>query len=118
MKKILSIIAVTLLSVSICLSGFIADIGLSWDNNPGIEFVSKYIVYQAKPPATNFVPVLTVTGTNAAKVRVTSTGTYQFKVSAVNGVGESGLSQAVQVPNVMPTIPTNVLVISVTVTNN
>jgi len=118
MKKILSLIVVTLLSISICLSGFIGDIGLSWNNNPGIDFVSKYMVYQAKLPSTNFVPVITVIGTNTVKVRVTSTGTYQFKVSAVNGVGESGLSQAVQVPNVMPTIPTNILVISVTVTNN
>lgn len=117
MRKFLSIVAVSLLTISTCLGGFIADISLSWKTNPDGEFITKYVVYQAKAPSTNFAAVVSTTGTNFAKVRVTSTGTYQFKVSAVNGIGESGLSQAVQVPNVAPSIPTNITVISVTVTN-
>jgi len=117
MKKFLSIITVSSLVIPFCLAGFLADINLSWQPNPASEFVTKYVVYQAKAPSTNFVAVVTATGTNFARVRVTSPGTYQFRVSAVNGVGESDLSQGVQVPNIPPTIPTNVSVISVTATN-
>lgn len=117
MKKILTSIFVVLATTSLCFAGFIADIGISWKENPANEFVTKYTIYQAKLPSTNFVPVVSALATNVAKVRVTSVGTYLFKVSAVNGLGESGLSQGVQVPNVSPSIPTNVAVFSVTVTN-
>jgi hypothetical protein len=117
MKKITTIIGVLLVTTFVAQAAFIADIWLSWTNNPSIEFVDKYIVYQAKLPSTNFTAAVTVS-TNAAKVRVTSPGTYQFKVTAVNGVGESPKSAAVQVPQISPTTPSTPVVTSITVTNN
>jgi len=115
--KSLFCLGLLIFTISAAAPSFIADITLSWNPNPAQEFVTRYLVYQAKLPSTNFVPVVTATGTNVAKVRVTSVGTYQFRVTAINGVGESGQSATVQVPDIMPTIPTNVSVISVTVTN-
>jgi hypothetical protein len=114
MKKILNIIIVLILTVSVCF-GYSVDIWLGWKSNPTEELVTKYIIYQAKLPSTNFIPVVTVAGTtNAGKVRITSPGTYQFKVLAVNGVGSSGLSDEVQVPDVFPSIPTNFSFLSIT----
>jgi hypothetical protein len=105
------------LTATIALAGFTADVGITWKPNPVNEFVTKYVVYQAKLPSTNFVAAITVVGTNFGRVRVLSPGTYQFKVSAFNGLGESPKSDAVQVPNVLATPPTNVTIISLVISN-
>ena len=117
MRKLFFTTVGLLLTATIAWAGFSADIGITWKENPASEFITKYVVYQAKLPATNFVAAITVVGTNFGKVRVTTPGTYQFKVSAFNGLGESPLSLAVQVPNIPATAPTNVAIISLVVSN-
>lgn len=105
-----------LLFVSVVLNAQnFADVFLTWSNNHPSQFVSKYIIYQATgDTSTNYVPVVTVTGTNVAKVRVNSTTTsYGFKVAAQNGVGISALSDATRVPTNSPTTPTNLSVLKI-----
>jgi hypothetical protein len=92
------------------------DINLRWTPNPPVQMVTKYIVHQAIGSPTNvFVPVVTAFGTNFAKVRVNSAGLYFYKVQAVNGVTNSPLSEAVQVPKDAPSTPPQPEVISVEV---
>lgn len=117
MRKLFFTTISLLLTTTIVWAGFSADIGITWKENPAAEFITKYVVYQAKLPATNFTAVITVVGTNFGKVRVITPGTYQFKVSAFNGLGESPLSAAVQVPNIPATAPTNIAIISLVVSN-
>ncbi len=116
MKKLLIILTSLLLVSTVFAASFVADITLSWQPNPPEQFITKYLVYQAKLPSTNFVAVVTAAGTtNSCRVRVTSAGTYQFKITAVNGAGESGFSALAQYPTVAPTVPTNVIVTSIVV---
>lgn len=82
---------------TISFGAVVSDIYLTWNANPPIEGVTKYLIYQAKSPSTNFIPVVTASNTNVAKVRVTSVGTYEYKVSAINGNGESPLSSSISV---------------------
>jgi predicted phage tail protein len=117
MKKMFGIVGILLTTVLVAQSAFIADVWLTWSNNPSAEFVEKYIVYQAKLPSTNFIAAVTVT-TNVARVRLTQTGTYQFKVTAINGVGESPKSESVQIPKMSPSTPSTPIVTSIIITNN
>ena len=110
MKKFLSITTV-LFATLICFADSVY-ITLTWKNNPSLDLVSKYKIYQSIPPSTNFVAIATVTGTNVAVVKVFNGGA--FAVSAINSVGESGLSQNIWYPTNSPSIPTG---ISLTATN-
>lgn len=113
MKKFFIVLLLSL--ASIAASQTVADVYLTWANNPAIEFVSKYVVYQATgDTSSNYVPVVTVTGTNFAKIRVNSTTTtYKFKVMAVNGAGNAPLSEFVKVPTNAPTATTNLSILKV-----
>jgi hypothetical protein len=109
MKKLLTLSLLFMVALSV--QAFYADIFLSWNNNPPAEFVQKYIVYQQK--GTNFVSVVTATGTNTAKVRVSAPGTYVFKVGAVNEIGSGPISSnsvsvKVGTPVSIPTAPTGI----------
>jgi len=115
MKRLLTF-TLTFLGMVGILKAELFDISLRWTPNPPVQMVTKYVVYQAVGSATNnFVPVVTAFGTNAVKVRVTSAGLYFYKISAFNGVTNSPLSEAVQVPKDAPSTPPQPEVISVEV---
>ncbi len=103
MKTILSTI---LTFITAAAFAFTADIYLQWNANPAFEGVTKYVIYQAKAPSTNFVAAVTAIGTNSARVRVTSAGTYSYRVSAFNSFGESVPSTNVPVNIGSITVPT------------
>lgn len=90
------------------------DVSFSWKSNAPLQMVTKYVIYQAKAPSTNFIPVFTSVS-NTAKIRVTGSGTYDFKILAVNGVGESPLTLPVRIPNIAATTPEEFKVLSIEV---
>jgi hypothetical protein len=102
-----------LLFALLTLSAYAANIHLvisfQWVPNSPADNVTKYLIYQKQ--GNNFVPVVTVVGTNVGKVNIYATKldpSYTFKVSAVNAVGESPLSLPVTWPNTLPITPSNV----------
>lgn len=115
MKKLVCVL--TLLgALAASAQSFTADISLRWKANSPTQFVTKYVIHQAKDSLTNYIPVVTAYGTNVAKVRITSAGTYRYKISAVNGAGTSPLStNLVQWPTQSPTTPEELNVLSVDV---
>lgn len=113
MKKIIltSLIFISLI-FNVKSAGYVADIFLQWTANPTNQLVTKYLIYQAIQPNTNYVPVVTVVGTNYGKVRVMTPGTYNYKITAINTNGESLQSDFIVVSvlnptNIFPSIPTN-----------
>jgi hypothetical protein len=114
MKKILTM-TLTILGFVVIVNAQSYDLSLRWTANPPAQMVTKYIVFQATGKNTNFIPVVTAVGTNFAKVRVNSPGLYQYKIWAVNGVTNSAMSEAVQVPKDAPSTPPQPEVISVDV---
>lgn len=120
-KTILISILFFALILTIKSAGYVADIFLRWDINPTNQTVTKYLIYQAIPPSTNYIPVVTVVGTNYGKVRVTSPGIFNYKITAINTNGESLKSDFITVSilnptNVFPSIPTNLVIKSYSIT--
>ena len=80
------------------------DLWFTWKANPVYESVTSYVVEKATLPNTNFVAVITVSGTtNVAVVKGLSAGSYKFRLIAKNGVGSSGPSNVLDYPTNAPT---------------
>jgi hypothetical protein len=108
MKKMLSAI---LLSITLfVMSATAVDLTCQWKANPTNEMVSSYVVEIARdtPNFTNFVPIVTVTTTNAT-VRGINTA-CALRVVAKNIQGASGPSNSDKYPKVAPTVPVQFLI--------
>lgn len=117
MKRLFTLAFLSVFTV-ISAFAFTADIQIQWTPNPASDGVTNYFIYQAKAPATNYTKVVTVGNTNSAKVRVTSPGSYSFVVTAANTNAEGPKSLPVtgNIVNTLPSAPTNVTILNVTIT--
>ncbi len=105
MKRILAIALATLL-IAPAVFADTYDVYLRWNANPPLEMVTKYVVHQRTLPATNYIAVVTATGTNAAKVRLPGPGSYSFKIVAWNGLTNAAPSDAANWPTNGPSMVT------------
>jgi hypothetical protein len=105
MKKILaSLIIAATLTFSWSATPITYDLWFTWKANPVHESVTSYVIEKATLPSTNFVSVVTVSGTtNVGVVRGLTPGTYMFRVYAKNGVGSSLPSNVLNYPTNPPT---------------
>lgn len=79
------------------------ELWFTWKASPAYESVTNYVIEQVKLPNTNFVPVVTISGTtNVGVVRGLTAGTYKFRVVAKNGVGSSPPSDVLNYPTNSP----------------
>jgi len=100
MKKTLFVIATIAFLTTTVLA---TDLWLTWKPNPSSEMVTSYVIEQAKAPSTNFVPVVTVSGTtNVGVVKGLTAGSYKFRVVAKNAVGSAPPSNEVAFPTNAP----------------
>ncbi|MCH3963530.1 MAG: fibronectin type III domain-containing protein [Clostridium sp.] len=68
------------------------SIGLSWDNVSGAD---SYNIYRSDSEVGEYVKVGSTSGTNYENIGLESGKTYYYKVTAVNGAGESEKSASV-----------------------
>jgi hypothetical protein len=85
---------------------FAGDFWFTWKHNPTNEFVTSYVIEQSKSPNTNFVAVVTISGTtNVGVIKGLTAGTYKFRLVAKNGVGTSKPSSELSYPTNAPSAP-------------
>jgi hypothetical protein len=108
MKKMLSTLIVA--AMMFVASAAAIDLNCQWKANPTNEMVTSYVVEMAKdtPNFTNFIPVVTVTTTNATVRGVTTS--CALRVVAKNIQGTSGPSNVDKYPKVAPTVPVQFII--------
>jgi hypothetical protein len=102
MKKFLTILAVLMVTSTV----LAVDLWVTWKPGNTNEFVTSFVVEQAKAPSTNFVPVVTFSGTtNTGVIRGLTPGDYSFRLIAKNSVGSSPPSNVISYPTNAPSSP-------------
>lgn len=104
MKRFLfSLFAVMAITITVISATSTTDLWFTWKESPPSEMVTSYVIEQAKSPSTNFIPVVTVSGTtNVGIVRGLTAGSYRFRVVAKNAVGSAPPSNEVSYPTNSP----------------
>ena len=103
MKKML----LTILTLSVFVSTALSlDLWVTWKPGNTNEFVTSFVVEQAKAPSTNFVAVVTFPGTtNVGVIKGLTSGDYKFRLIAKNSVGSSAPSNVISYPTNAPATP-------------
>lgn len=102
MKKLLTVLAIL---TALTLSVLATDLTFSWKANHTNEMVTSYVIESSKvAPYTNFIPVVTIAGTNVGTIRGV-TAYAKYRVVAKNGVGSSPPSNTADYPTNAPTAP-------------
>lgn len=91
------------------------EVTVSWDSNPTSEEVTDYNVYN--PIENQDDQMLTTTSSTESSVAVTTDGTYDFYVRAVNNAGESSKSTTISISVSTGNSGTSVQIISDLTTN-
>jgi hypothetical protein len=100
MKKLF---ATCLVMAMFVLSVHAYDLWFTWTASPVAENVTSYVLERATLPSTNFIAVVTVSGTtNVGVIKGLTPATYKFRVIAKNGVGSSPPSNVLTYPTNSP----------------